>query len=70
MNYGTIIEHKETIAPRSYSQSGYGNKLPTGHKVRLEGDTRILWRRVYVICYSNCATYYCIVNGDKVFLNL
>lgn len=49
------VAYQEREAPRSgQTASGYGSKLPTRHMVHYQGR----WRRVYAICYSNCATLY------------
>ena len=34
--------------------TGYGKRLTTRYMINLEGR----WRRVYSVCYSNCATHY------------
>jgi hypothetical protein len=59
-----VIDTKITKAPRFYSPSGYGRKIPTEYMVRLK-DKR--WRRVYVCCYSNSGTAY-IETKDCDFL--
>lgn len=41
---------------RSYTQTGYGRRIPTSRMVRLPGETR--WRRVYVCIFSNSGTAY------------
>ena len=50
--------------PVSRSVSGYGSKLPTQFLVF---DGRYL-RRVYAICWSNCASHYVIVKGERLFI--
>ena len=40
----------------SYTQSGYGRRIPTSRMVRLPGENR--WRRVYVCIFSNSGTAY------------
>lgn len=40
--------------------SGYGGKLPTRHMIRYAG----IWRRVYVMLYSNSGTAYVLVKGE------
>lgn len=53
--YPDTLECIDAPAPRSgQTQSGYGNRLPMPYKVMYLGK----WRRVYAICYSNCATLY------------
>jgi hypothetical protein len=41
--------------------SGYGKKLTSPYKVHFLGR----WRRVYYTCFSNTATHYVIVKGEK-----
>jgi hypothetical protein len=48
------LEAKKTDAPRFWSASGYGAKIPTCTMVRYNGK----WRRVYVACFSNAGTAY------------
>ena len=48
-------------APRFYSASGYGRKIPTGRMVQLN-DKR--WRRVYVCQISNAGTAYILERGE------
>lgn len=55
-HYLTDLESKVTDAPRHYTATGYGRKLPTTRMVRLPGNPR--WRRVYCCCYSNVGTCY------------
>jgi hypothetical protein len=50
-----------TEVPRSgRTSSGYGSRIPTQYMVRTVDQK---WRRVYVVCYSNCATAY-VRHGD------
>lgn len=59
------IKHVES--PRSgHTASGYGSKIPTGYMVQLDGDKR--WRRLYAICYSNVATFFVVVTGERVIV--
>ncbi len=39
-----------------YTRSGYGNRIPTPHMVKLPGKRA--WRRVYVCIFSNAGTAY------------
>jgi hypothetical protein len=53
------LEKKEDYLPfhklgLSYTRSGYGAKIPTIHKVKINNR----WRRVYCCCYSNSGTCY------------
>lgn len=47
------------------TESGYGRKLTTRYKV---GYHDRLYR-IYAICYSNVASHYIIVQGEKLFLH-
>ena len=53
--------------PRDRSQSGYGNRLPTRHMVRLPGSRR--WRRVYVCIWSNQGTAYVLNGRDWIVIH-
>jgi hypothetical protein len=44
--------------------SGYGSKLTTQRMIYWAGR----WRRVYAMCYSNCATLYILVKGKQLIL--
>ena len=46
--------------------SGYGKKLTTRYKVKYQGRMR----RVYAVCYSNVASYYIFVKGEKLYLRM
>lgn len=61
-----IVAHKYADAPASCrgNSMGYGNKIATPHLVQtMVGSRR--WRRVWAICWSNVATLYVIVYGQK-----
>lgn len=45
--------------------SGYGGRIPTRHMIRYLG----VWRRVYVMVYSNLGSAYIRVRGENVFLD-
>lgn len=45
--------------------SGYGGQIPTRHMVRYLG----VWRRVYVMIYSNSGSAYVKVRGQILFLD-
>jgi len=47
-------ESRETDAPRYFTASGYGRRIPTRTMVRFNGR----WRRVYCCIYSNAGTCY------------
>jgi hypothetical protein len=49
----------------SQTASGYGRKLTTTHRVKVDGR----WHRVYVCQYSNAGTAYIVKGGDWMILN-
>ena len=54
-----LYHHKAGL---SYTATGYGDKLPTVYKIRVQGR----WRRVYSRCFSNVSSEYVIINGQEV----
>lgn len=46
--------------------TGFGRKLTTRYK--LKHDSRMY--RVYAHCFSNCASYYVVIKGEKRTLNI
>ena len=55
----------EKPAPRCYSVSGYGNRLPTSHCIRIGKR----WHRVYAICYSNTSIFYIRWGGKRYIVD-
>lgn len=53
-----------TKIPENKSITGYGSKLPTQYMV-LTNNRKY---RVYAICFSNCASYYILINKERVYL--
>jgi hypothetical protein len=51
--------------PANRSVSGYGGQIPTRYTIT-SPDNRT--RRVYAICYSNAASFYCISHGKRLFI--
>lgn len=45
---------------------GYGSKIGTDYMIRLKGKGE-RWRRVYAICYSNSASHYVIIKGERLY---
>lgn len=45
--------------------TGYGSKLTTPYKIPYNGRLY----RIYAICYSNVASHYITVMGQKLFLH-
>ena len=56
------VEHKQTEAPRHYSATGYGDKIPTTYMVKYLN----VWRRVYCRIFSNIGSLYVIIKGEKI----
>lgn len=54
----------QTDTPYNRSVSGYGSKLPTSWKVRIQKR----WYRVYVVCWSNSGSAYVKVGKEKHYL--
>ena len=46
--------------------TGYGRKLTTEYMLRLPDSPHAY--RVYAICYSNCASFYILRKGERLFL--
>lgn len=61
------MEIKIKEAPRSgRTASGYSSRSATRYMVQLvAGD---LWRRLYCVCYSNCASHYVNTAKGRVFI--
>jgi len=51
----------------SQTSSGYGSKLTSSHMIRFHGEK--IWRRVYVVQWSNAGSPYVIVKGETQFLS-
>lgn len=60
-----VLATRQTEPPPNRSRTGYGSKLPTSWELRLK-DKR--WRRVYVVCWSNCGSAYVRCGGRNLFL--
>ena len=70
---GNYVERELVHAPLAWqvaglqqTATGYGSRLNTGYKVMYAGKLR----RVYAICYSNCASYYVNVFGSRRMLGI
>ena len=61
------IRAEDTTPNYGRSADGYGRKIPTNRLIRLEGEKR--WRRVYAICFSNCASHYIMIGGDAYYIH-
>lgn len=65
------IEHKVKLLwwqekGLQYTRSGFGGKIPTPMMVRLP-DCKI-WRRVYMMIYSNLGTCYIMKNNKRIII--
>jgi len=54
------------LAGLSQTASGYGGKLTSSKMLRIKGEK--IWRRIYVMCYSNNGTSYILIKGRKVII--
>lgn len=58
---------KETAAPKFYSATGYGRRIPTRYMVWTGGR----WRRVYCYCFSNSGSLYIgKIGADCTFIDI
>lgn len=64
LNESQVADVRRGEAPRHYSASGYGNKIPTQWEIKIGSR----WHRVYVIQWSNAGSAYVIVGGKRLFL--
>lgn len=66
--YQTVLAQdiKETDAPKNYSISGYGPKIPTTYMVKYEN----IWRRVYCAIFSNNGSLWCNVLGERIIISV
>ena len=46
--------------------SGYGRKLTSSKMVRIKGEK--VWRRVYIVCFSNSGSAYILVKGNAFYI--
>ena len=72
MDMPRIVETKQKPlwwhdAGLTQTASGYGSKLTHPMMVRLEGEK--IWRRVYVVCWSNSGTAYVIIKGKPHYFS-
>ena len=50
----------------TWTATGYGRKIPSTRMIRLQGEK--IWRRVYVVCYSNAGTSYVVIQGKPRYI--
>lgn len=68
----SIVEYANVTAARRVPRvlkttgDGYGDRLPTQYQVQLNGST--VWRNVFAICWSNAASFYVNIGGDRKFV--
>lgn len=53
-------------AGRTWTATGYGAAIPTRYMIRRAEEK--VWRRVYAACYSNAASYWVKVKGERFYL--
>jgi len=51
--------------PCNRRQDGYGDKIPTEYMVKFGTRTY----RVYAICWSNAASFYIRIKGERYFIH-
>ena len=59
-----VEDKRQTKRPIVCSRSGYGRKIPTTWQIKVGR----VWRRVYVVCYSNAGSAYVLIKGEAHFL--
>lgn len=59
-----VAEVRITEAPRHYSATGYGRKIPTQYMLRIKER----WHRVYSMVYGNSGTAYVLKGGAELIL--
>jgi hypothetical protein len=61
-------EQRRSAPPTPYgtNASGYGSRIATQHLVRLDGAGP--WRRIYATCFSNAASLWISVKGQRLYL--
>lgn len=50
--------------------SGYGKKLTTRYKVRVDNGLSVRWYRVYSTCYSNVSSEFIVVRGERIAVDI
>lgn len=65
-HFTRIEADSDDCPPYGQSASGYGRKIATPYKLRLNGKGP--WRRVYAVCFSNVASHYVLVKGQAFYL--
>lgn len=50
----------------TWTATGYGRKIPSSRMIKLHGES--IWRRVYVVCYSNAGSSYVVVKGKPTYI--
>lgn len=70
---GEYVEREMVYRPTAWqaqgiqqTATGYGNRLNSGYMIAYAGKLR----RVYAVCYSNCASFYVLVKGERKFLGI
>lgn len=57
--------HQDLRGHAGVTKSGYGSRIPTHYYVKRDKGCNL---RVYAICYSNSASYYVTVKGQRLFV--
>lgn len=64
-------EKKQSMLPwqragLQQTASGYGKRLTSSYMLRIQGER--VWRRIYVVCYSNAGSAYVVIKGQTFYL--
>ena len=69
VKYAHIIDARHADAPVHDGRNamGYGSRIAVPFEVRVaEGNRTWKWRRVYATCWSNVASFFIIVKGERL----
>lgn len=53
------------FSSRRKTSDGYGDRIPTDWGVRIGTEKR--WRRVWATCWSNVASHWIAINGERMY---
>lgn len=61
-----VQRHPKNGNERGRNSHGYGSKISTDFVLQFNNNARKY--RVYAICWSNVASHYVVVKGEKLFV--
>ena len=67
VEYANVTKTRRVPRVIKTTGDGYGDKLPTPYQVQLSGSS--IWRNVFAICWSNAASFYVNVGGNRKFVS-